>query len=120
MCRTGGLAHTGELPGRGIREVLVIARGFAVGRLVLLAEMAAAALVALQRVQAHQFGQFEEVGHAARLFERLVQLLARAQHLHVPPELLAQFGNLFQRLLQAARVRAMPQYSHMILPSSRW
>ena len=41
--------------------------------------------------------------------------------LHVLPELLAQRGDLLERRLRGpASLRAMPQSSHMILPSSRW
>jgi hypothetical protein len=47
---------------------------------VLLAEVAAAGLLAVERVAAHQLAELEEVGHAAGLLERLVQLGAAAEH----------------------------------------
>src|SRR5690348_4500421 len=75
-------------PGGGVAEVLVVAQGLAFGRLVLLAEVAAAALAALQRVQAHELAQLDEVGHAAGHFEALVQLFAGARHAEVAPEFL--------------------------------
>ncbi len=83
--------------------MLVVARRLAFGRLILFAEVAAAAFVALQRVEAHQLGEFEEVGHAAGLLERLIELLAGAEHLDVAPELLAQRGNFGERLSSGPR-----------------
>ena len=72
--------------------------------------MAAAGLVALQRVEAHQLGELEEIGHAAGLFQRLVQFLARAEHLHVAPELLAQRGDFWRAPSSGpSAVRDMPQ-----------
>ena len=47
------------------------------GRLVLDAEVAAAGLVALEGVEAHELAELEEVGHAAGVLERLVELLRR-------------------------------------------
>ena len=52
----GLLALTGELPGCDIREVLVVAQRLALGRLALFAEVAAARLGAVERIQAHEFG----------------------------------------------------------------
>ena len=59
--------------------------------------MAAAGFVALQGIDAHQLGQFEEVGHAAGLFQALVQILRTAGNVHVPPVLFAQFADLINR-----------------------
>ena len=69
LCSTGGSADAGELPAGDVAEVVVVAGRFAVFGLVLLAEVAAAALVAVQRVDAHQLGQFEEVGDPAGLLQ---------------------------------------------------
>ena len=43
---------------------LVVSKRFAIRRLMLLAEMCSGRFVALQRVDAHQFSEFEEVGNA--------------------------------------------------------
>ena len=51
-------------------KCIVVAQRFALRRLVLLAEMAAARLVALGARRAQQFGKFQEIGHAAGVFER--------------------------------------------------
>ena len=59
-------------------------------RLVLLAEVPAAGLLAVQRVAAHQLRQLQEVGHAPGALQRLVQLGVAARHVHVAPELLAE------------------------------
>ena len=42
-----------------------------------------------------------KVGHAAGVFEVLVQLVARAGHLDVFPEFLAQFRDALERFFQA-------------------
>src|ERR1017187_221021 len=97
----GRLALAPILPGRHARILIVVAEGLAIGRLIFLAEVAAAGFVALQRVEAYELGQFEEVADAAGFFERLVQLFARAQHLHVAPELLAQGGDFFERMAES-------------------
>ena len=53
-------------------EVLVVALGLALVVLVLGPEVAAAALLALERVAAHQHAELEEVVDPAGLLERLV------------------------------------------------
>src|SRR4051812_46056722 len=88
-------------PRADVREVLVVAFGFALGALMLLAEVAPAALLAVQRVAAHELAELEEVGDTAGLFERLVERRLFAEHAHVLPELFADRGNLGNRLLEA-------------------
>src|SRR3954471_20897387 len=95
-----GGPETGVLPRGDVREVLVVAERLAVFRLVLDAEVAAAALLAMQRVAAEQLTELEEVGDAAGFLERLVQRGALTEHAHVGPELLAQRGDLGDRLLE--------------------
>src|SRR5471032_838256 len=75
-----GLAGALEFPGGDVAELLVVTLALAVGILVLLAEMAAATLLARERVEAHQLAEFEEVGHAAGLLERLVERVGAAGH----------------------------------------
>src|SRR5262245_22784958 len=78
------------LPRGGVREVRVVAHRLAVGRLVLLPEVAAARLAPLQRVPADQLAEFQEVRDASRLLQRRVELLAVAEDVHVLPEFLAK------------------------------
>ena len=106
--RTGALALARVLPGGHVREVHVVALALAVGVLVLLAEMAAAALLAGEGVAAHELAEFEEVGDAGRLLERLVERVGRAGDAHVGPELLAQRGDLLEGLLEALPVARHP------------
>ncbi len=61
--------------------------------LIFLAEMAAAGFVAMQRVEAHQFAEFEEIRDAPGIFERLIHAIACRRARYVLPELLAQFRN---------------------------
>src|SRR5262249_16412050 len=77
------------LPRPDVHEVFVVTQRLAVFGLVFLAEMTAAAFVALQRVQTHQLGKLQVVGNSSGLLERLVPGLVFAQHTHVLPELLA-------------------------------
>ncbi len=63
--------------------------------------MPAAALLAVERVAAHQHPEFEEVVDAAGLLERLVHARVAAGDLEVLLELLVQCRDLRQRLLEA-------------------
>ncbi len=94
------LALPVPLPGRHELEVRVVAQGLALGGLVLLAQVAAARLVAVQRVDAHQLGELEEVGDPAGPLQLLVELVGAADDPQVAPELLAQRGDELERLLQ--------------------
>src|ERR1700742_4684176 len=87
-------------PGSDIGEVLVVALRFAVGRLVLFAEVAAAGFVALARIDAHQLAELEEVGDAARFFEALIQVVAAARNSDILPVFLAQGANLTDGFFQ--------------------
>ena len=101
--RAGGVAP-GVLPDGDVREPRVVALRLAVGRLVLVAEVAAARFVARERVAAHQLAELEEVGDAPGPLERLVELARRRPGtIDVAPELLAQLGDLRQRVAQPAR-----------------
>src|SRR5438128_2467064 len=94
------LARPRELPGRHVAEALIVALGLALRRLVLLAEMAAARLLAVQGVVAHQLGELEKVRHPTSVLERLVQLFAPSAHVDVFPELVAQPVDPPDRLLE--------------------
>ena len=74
--------------------------GVFVEELMFQAEMAAAGFLAVAGVVAHDFGEFEEVRHAAGFFEFHVGILAAAGDADVFPELLADHGDLRQRLAQ--------------------
>src|SRR5262249_55325586 len=105
--RLGAVAAV--LPDGGVAEALVVAPRLAVD-LVLDAEVAAAALLADERVLAHELGELEEVGDAVRLLERLVERVAPAEHGHLAPELRAQLGDPGERArerLPAARHAAV-------------
>src|ERR1700722_17834498 len=68
-----------------VGKMLVVAKGFAVGGLILFPEMTAAAFVAMQRVAAHQLREFEKIGYAAGLFKLLIPFLAGAANLESLP-----------------------------------
>src|SRR6185437_16070230 len=64
----------------------------------------AARLLALECVAAHELRQLEEVGHASRVLERLIELGAGAGYAYVAPELVAELGDEIERLVQPCRV----------------
>src|SRR5687768_8303058 len=66
------VAGTGELPHGRVTECRVVPLRLAVLGLMLDAEMTAARLVAVERVDAHQLGELHEIGDAAGQLERLV------------------------------------------------
>src|SRR5437867_9412619 len=66
--------------------------------------------VALKRVQAHQLGEFEEIGDASGTFEGLVKIFFAARNAYVAPELFSQFGNLFERFAQSFLVTRHPAF----------
>src|SRR5690348_16808808 len=88
------------LPCGGVGEVLVVAQRLALGGLVLGPEMPAAALVAVQGVDAHELGQLDEVGHPPGVLEVLVEPAPVADDLDVRPELPLELGDEVQRLAQ--------------------
>ena len=76
----GTVAFPGVFPSGDVAEVFVVACRFAVVGLVFLAEVTAARLASLERVEAKEFAKLKEVGDAAGFLKRLVDLLAVAQH----------------------------------------
>src|SRR5205085_2917214 len=89
------------LPCGNIGEVFVIAQGLALRRLTLHSEMSATGFHALERIDAHEFAQLEEIRNAAGLFERLIQFLTRPDDVDVLPELFLQFRNSREISLEA-------------------
>src|SRR2546430_7840170 len=90
--------------------VFVVAECLTVGCLVLLAKMRTGRFVALKRVQAHQLGEFEEIGDASGTFEGLVKIFFAARNAYVAPELFSQFGNLFERFAQSFLVTRLSAF----------
>src|ERR1043166_90422 len=81
--------------------VLVVTKCFSIGCLMFLAEMCSGRFVTLQRVNAHQLGEFEEIRNAPRALERLVVVFFVSWHTNVAPEFCAQFGDFSERLAQS-------------------
>src|SRR2546427_11779254 len=59
----------------------------------------------------HQLDELEEVGHAAGVLERLVELFALAAHVDVLPERVAQRADPSDRLLQS---RGVPRHPALV------
>src|ERR1700691_1935378 len=100
--KLGRVAGAVEAPGRDIAEVLVVAKGFAVFGSILLAEVAAAGFVAVQRIDAHKLSELEEIGHTTGFLQTLVKVAGAAEHFHVAPILFAQLADLTDGALEAA------------------
>src|SRR5680860_113299 len=90
LVQLGSRADTGELPRRDVRELLVVAARLAIVGLVLDPVVTAAAFLAFEGVEAHELAELQEVGDAARLLERLVELLLSPEHPHVTVEILTE------------------------------
>ena len=63
--------------------------------------MAATGLAPVERVDAHELAELEEVGDPAGLLQRLVHAVGRTEHLHVAREVVAQATDQVDRLAQA-------------------
>src|SRR5579885_2193307 len=96
------------LPSRDVAEPPVVAQRLPIGSCVFFAKMRAAGFLAMQRVNAHQLGQFKEIGDAAGLFQRLIDLLGRARNLYLTPVFLAKLANFPDGVLQAAGITRHP------------
>jgi hypothetical protein len=59
----------------------------------------------MERVVGEQLRELEVVGNASRVFEALIEVVARPGHRHVVPEFVAQLRDLTERVSQA-RFRA--------------
>jgi hypothetical protein len=118
--KCGRFAWTFPLPGRGVTEIGVISLGFTLVRLALHTVVASARFCAVQGIHTHELSDFEKVGNAIRLLESLVQLFICSDDFEIVPELLPKLRYASEGFSQPASERAMPQLSHIILPSSRW
>src|SRR6266568_7729491 len=99
----GGLAHARDLPRRHVAEACVVALRLPLGRLILLAEVTTARLLAVERVVTHQLGELEEVRDTTGMLQRLIEILAPTPDIHVAPELLAHGADPLQRRRQPGR-----------------
>src|SRR5262249_49322808 len=94
-CRRPSLAAM--LPDGDVAEVGVVAARLALLRLELLAEVPAARFAPLQRVEADELREVDEVRDAAGMLQRLIEVLVRAGDGDAGPELLAQPRNPLER-----------------------
>ena len=64
-------------PGEDGGELVVVADRFAIRGLMFLAKMSTTRFVAFERVDAHELGEFEKIGHTPGALERLIEILDR-------------------------------------------
>src|ERR1700749_2313085 len=95
------LAVALKLPRKYRRMAFVVSERFAIGCLMLLAEMCAGRFVALQRVNAHQLGEFEEIRDAPGALPGLVLIFFISGNAHIVPEFVAQFRDFPERFSQS-------------------
>lgn len=115
-----GLARSPEhIPGGGVGEVFIIALGFAIGVLMLGAEVTAAALFTVEGILAEEFGELHEVGHATGSSFR-IRGVAEAGDDDVVPELFAEFGDFAEGFFEAGFVAGHAALVPTRRPSSRW
>ena len=92
-------------------EMLIVAQGLAVFRLEFLPEMAATRFFPVQRVEADELSQLQEVCDPARLLQRLVQLGIAPRHVDVPPELRPELRDQAESFLES---RGVPGHTAII------
>src|SRR3982075_2444161 len=102
--RCGDLAVALKFPGEDGGKVVVGAERLAIGRLMFLTKMSAARFVALERINAHELGEFEEIGHATGAFERLIEIVSFAGNAHRSPKFVAQLRDFRERFAQSLSV----------------
>src|SRR6266481_8771363 len=88
----------------------VVAKRLALGRLMFLAKMGARRFIPLQRIDAHQLGEFEEIRDSPSALQRLVIISFVSRHPHVAPKLFAQFRNSSERFAQSFLVAGHPAF----------
>src|SRR6185312_6600736 len=88
--------------------MFIVAQRFALWCLVFLPKMSAARFISMQRIDAHQLRELEEIRNTPRSFEALVQICFAAGNIHVLPELPAHFPNASNGVLQA---RGCPRHA---------
>lgn len=102
-----------KFPCANVGVLVIVAEGFAVIRLVLDAEVAAAGFVAVEGIIAHELGELEEVGHAVGFFEFSVDAIGSAGDTDVFPEFLADLRDAFDCLeegfLRASHTAVFPE-----------
>src|SRR5438477_13060146 len=97
--RRGGIAL--KLPGKNRGKVFVVAERFALLGLMFFPKMCAAGFIARQRVETHQFGEFEKIGDASGSFKRLVEIFAPAWDANISPEFFAQVRDFLECFFQS-------------------
>ena len=90
------VADAAELPCRDVGEFIVLTQRLAVGRLELLAEVSAARLATLERVEREQFGKLHVIRHPPGVVEARVHVVDLTAHGDVLPELVAQPANVLK------------------------
>ena len=69
----------------------------------------------MERIERQQLREFQVVRHAAGVLETLIEVVRRAGHRHVVPEVVAQLRNARQRPLQPGLVPRHPD----VVPQNR-
>ena len=112
LVQHGQLVRTLVLPASDVGEMLVVALRFAVGELVLQAEVRTAGFLTRQSIVTKQRRKVEECRHAPSFLKLHVDTLRAAHNLDIVPELIAdgrQFlDGIHERLLRAPHADILP------------
>src|SRR6266436_1937023 len=87
-----------ELPSCDMTKFIIITKCLPIFGLVFNPEMTSTRFIAFICVQTHQFRKFQKIGNPSGVFQRLAEILAVTEDVNVLPKLLANLGNLLQRL----------------------
>src|SRR5437867_6943306 len=90
-----------KLPGKHRGVIFIVAQCFAFRGLMFFAKMRAGRFVALQCVDTHQLGEFQEICNTSGTFQGLIEIIAVTRHSYLAPELFAKFGDFFECLAQS-------------------
>src|SRR5215212_8064442 len=86
-----------ELPRKHGCVGFVVAKRLALRSLMFLAKVRSGRFVAFERIDAHQLGEFQEIGNASSAFQRLIEILVTAGDPRFAPELFSERRNLSER-----------------------
>ena len=86
----GIFSFSGIFPCRNMTEIVIIPQGFILFSLKAFIKMAAAGFPPCQRIDDHEFSEFQKIGHTSGPLEALVKIPSHSGDLDVFPEFAAK------------------------------
>src|SRR5436305_1486779 len=103
-----------------VRIIGIVAQSLALGRLVLLAEMRTTGFVAVERISAHQFASSKKSAKRPAFSRDWLNSSFEPSTRTFLQKSSRSSAIMPAAFFKPAALRDMPQYSHKILPNSRW